>query len=44
MIATYLAWNYVIDVHDAFIYTTVGAHMTIAFEHALPLCFVLTAV
>jgi hypothetical protein len=44
MVTTHLAWDDVIDVHDALINPTVSTHMTITLEHALPLCLVLTAV
>jgi hypothetical protein len=37
MIATYLAWNYMVDVHLAFICSTYLAESTITLEHAFAL-------
>jgi hypothetical protein len=44
MIATYLAWNDVVNVHHTFINATVRTHMAISLEDSLPLCFVFTTI
>jgi hypothetical protein len=44
MIATYLAWNDVVNVHYTFINATVRTHMTISLKDSLPLCFVLATI
>jgi hypothetical protein len=37
MVSTYLAWNYMVDVHLAFIRATYLAEATITLEHAFTL-------
>jgi hypothetical protein len=37
MVSTYLAWDYMIDVHLTFICSTYLAEATITFEHAFTL-------
>jgi hypothetical protein len=37
VVSTYLAWNYVVDVHLAFICATYLAEATITHEHAFAL-------
>jgi hypothetical protein len=44
MIATDLAWNYVVDMHLAFICATYLAEATIAHEHAFTLLSIPTRV
>jgi hypothetical protein len=44
MIATRLAWNYVVDVHLAFICAAYLTEATIAHEHAFALLAVASAV